>query len=277
MSGLEKEAEEAESKMVKLSKVGDKFEQVGGKIAGVGKSMSTYVTAPIVAGGTVAVKKFAEVDKTMALTNKTMGNSEAQAKLLSDAMKDAAANSTFGMEDAATASLNFARAGLTAEEAAAALAPAMNLAAGEGGNLDTVSAGLVGTINGFGDTFENAGAYADVFTNACNNSALNVDGLANSMGVAAPVFRTAGYTVKDAALFMGVMADNNIEASVRANSLKTGLARLVSPAKDGAAWMERLGINVTNTDGSMKDSITVQKDLHEAFAGLSECKADGRA
>lgn len=53
-------------------------------------------------------------------------------------MKDAAANSTFGMKDAATATLNFARAGLSAEEAAAALAPAMNLAAGEGGNLDTV-------------------------------------------------------------------------------------------------------------------------------------------
>ena len=78
----------------------------------------------------------------MQLTNATMGNTEEQAKLLNDAMKDAAANSTFGMNDAATATLNFARAGLTAEQAAAALAPAMNLAAGEGGNLDTVSGGL---------------------------------------------------------------------------------------------------------------------------------------
>ena len=66
-------------------------------------------------------------------------------------MSEAAANSTYGMEDAANAMLHFARAGLDAEEAAAMIAPAMNLTAGEGGNLDTVSSGLVATINGFGD------------------------------------------------------------------------------------------------------------------------------
>ena len=254
----------------KLMAIGDQFKAVGDKIAGVGKTLTQKVTAPLVAVGTVSAAKYAEVDKTMQLTNKTMGNSAADAKLLSDAMKDAAANSTFGMNDAATASLNFARAGLSAEEAAAALAPAMNLAAGEGGELDTVSAGLVATINGFHGSFDEAGTYADVFANACNYSALDVNGLSEAMSVAAPIFSSAGYNVQDAALYMGVMANNGIDASKGANSLKTGLARLVSPAKEGAAWMEKLGINVTNTDGSMKDSVTIQKELHDAFAGLSE-------
>ena len=44
----------------------------------------------------------------MTLVNETMGNSEKQAKLLNDAMSEAASNSTFGMSDAANASLNFA-------------------------------------------------------------------------------------------------------------------------------------------------------------------------
>ena len=117
----------------------------------------------------------------MTLVNETMGNSEKQAKLLNDAMSEAASNSTFGMSDAANASLNFARAGLDTEQAASALAPAMNLAAGEGGNLDTVSDGLVATINGFHDSFDNAGRYADVFAAACNNSALDVDSLSDFM------------------------------------------------------------------------------------------------
>ena len=254
----------------KLLAIGDDFKAVGDKIAGVGKTLTQKVTAPLAAVGTVSVKKYAEVDKTMQLTNKTMGNSAKEAKLLNDAMKNAAANSTFGMNDAATASLNFARAGLTAEEAAAALAPAMNLAAGEGGELDTVSAGLVATINGFHGSFDEAGTYADVFANACNNSALDVNGLSEAMSVAAPIFSSAGYNVQDAALYMGVMANNGIDASKGANSLKTGLARLVSPAKEGAAWMDSLGLSVTNADGSMKDSVTIQKELHDAFAGLSE-------
>lgn len=253
-----------------IKAVAEKMKEVGKKISEVGDKLTQKVTLPLVAVGTAGVASFAEVDKTMQLTNKTMGNTENQAQLLNKAMKDAAANSTFGMKDAATATLNFARAGLDAEQAAAALAPAMNLAAGEGGNLDTVSSGLVATINGFHGSFEDAEHYADVFAAACNNSALDVDSLSHAMSVAAPIFSAAGYKVKDAALYMGVMADNGIEADKAANSLKTGLARLVSPAKDGAEKMAALGISVTNADGSMKDSITIQRELHDAFSKLSE-------
>lgn len=253
-----------------LKEWGDKLQAVGDKMTEVGKGLTMKVTAPLAAVGGVGVKKFAEVDKTMQLTNKTMGNTAEQADLLNQAMKDAAANSTFGMSDAANATLNFARAGLNAEQAAATLAPAMNLAAGEGGNLDTVSAGLVATINGFHGSFDEAGNYADVFAAACNNSALDIDSLSNAMSVAAPIFSSAGYSVNDAALYMGVMANNGIDADKAANSLKTGLARLVSPAKQGAEMMDKLGISVTNSDGTMKDSVQIQQELHDAFSQLSE-------
>lgn len=253
-----------------VAALGAKMEALGAKIAGVGDKLTMWLTMPLAALGAKTVKSFAEVDKTMTLTNSTMGNTAEQADLLTDAMKDAAANSTYGMSDAATATLNFARAGLSAEQAAAALAPAMNLAAGEGGELDTVSGGLVATINGFHGSFNEAAHYADVFANACNNSALDVNSLSSAMSVAAPIFSAAGYTVNDAALYMGVMANNGIEADKAANSLKTGLARLVSPAKEGAEMMQKLGIEVTNADGSMKDSVQIQNELHDAFANLSE-------
>lgn len=279
---LKRELVEAESKAkyfsaelrkignVNLKALGEQFKAVGDKMTEVGKNLTTKVTLPLAAVGTVAAKKFAEVDKTMQLTNSTMGNSAEEAELLNKAMKSAAASSTYGMSDAATATLNFARAGLDAQQAADALAPAMALAAGEGGELDTVSAGLVATINGFHGSFDQAAQYADVFANACNNSALDVNSLSNAMSVAAPIFSAAGYNVKDAALYMGVMANNGIEADKAANSLKTGLARLVSPAKEGAAMMDQLGISVTNSDGTMKDSVQIQKELHDAFSQLSE-------
>ena len=255
-----------------LKAAGEKLQEVGQKVTEVGQSLTTKVTLPLVAVGTAGVTAFADVDKTMQLTNKTMGNTTEEAELLNKAMKEAAANSTYGMKDAATATLNFARAGLNAEQAAATLAPAMNLAAGEGGNLDTVSAGLVATINGFHGSFDDAGKYADVFASACNNSALDVDSLSSAMSIAAPIFSAAGYSVEDAALYMGVMANNGIDANKAATSLKTGLARLVSPAKDGATKMAELGFSVTDANGQMKSATQIQSELHDKFAQLSEAE-----
>lgn len=257
----------------KMQEVGDKIKAVGDKIASVGSQLTTTVTLPIVAAGTAAVTSFAEVDKTMTLANKTMNNTTEEANLLNKAMEEAASNSTFGMNDAANASLNFARAGLKAEEAANAMAPAMNLAAGEAGDLDVVSGGLVATINGFGDSFDQAEHYADVFAAACNNSALDVNGLAESMSVAAPIFKTAGKGVEDAALMLGVMANAGIEANVAANSLKTGMARLAQPTKQAKEAMEQYGIamgDIWNEDGSMKDMTVIQENLNKSFSKLSE-------
>ena len=253
-----------------VDELAGKLNSIGKGMQSAGKTLSYAVTAPLVAAGAKGVASFADVDKTMQLTNKTMGNTEEEAKLLNNAMKQAAANSTFGMSDAATATLNYARAGLTAEQAASALAPAMNLAAGEGGDLDTVSAGLVATINGFHGSFSDASRYADVFANACNNSALDVNSLSDSMSIAAPIFSAAGYGVNDAALYMGVMADAGIDANVAATSLKTGFARLVAPTEAAENAMNDLGISVVNSDGSMKDSVKIQEELHNAFSQLSE-------
>lgn len=264
------EQEQKKLNNAKFDQLGSQFQKVGQGMVNVGRNMTQYVTTPIAAAGTLGAKKFAEVDKVMQLTNKTMNNSTTQAELLNQAMKDAAANSTYGMAEAATATLNFARAGLTAEQAASALAPSMNLAAGEGGNLDVVSAGLVATINGFGGSFDEASKYADVFANACNNSALDIDSLSQSMSIAAPVFKAAGYNVNDAALYMGVMANKGIDANVAANALKTGFARLVSPSKQAKDMMDKLHLSVTNADGSMKTSAQIQEDLHNAFGKLSK-------
>ena len=255
-----------------LDEMAGKLQTIGDGMKNAGRTMSTFVTAPLVALGTKGVMSFAEVDKTMQLVESTMGDAKWTTADLGAAMETAAANSVYGMSDAATATLNFARAGLDAAQAADALAPAMNLAAGEGGNLDTVSAGLVATINGFQGSFADTAHYADVFANACNNSALDVDSLSESMAIAAPVFSAAGYKVEDAALMMGVMANNGIAANEAATALKTGFARLVSPADDAANMMDKLGISLTDEHGQMKDLALVQQELHDSFATLTEAQ-----
>ncbi len=253
-----------------ISKMGRNIQRTGRAISSAGASMTAALTLPAVALGTAAVKNYASFDANMTLVNSTMSNTEKQANDLTAAIRKAASNSTYSMEEAGQATLSFARAGLNAAEAAQAITPAMNAAAGEGGDLNIVANGLVSTIRGFGGTFDQTTRYADVFAAACNNSQLDINSLSEAMSIAAPIFHAAGYEIEDASLYMGIMANNGIEASVAANSLKTGFAKLVSPAKEGQVWLDRLGVSITNADGSMKDSLTIQKNLHNAFATLSE-------
>ena len=91
LKDLEAQAEQSATALQKIAAAGGKLKDIGGKVAGVGKDLTTYVTVPLAAAGAAGVKSFAEVDKTMALANKTMGNTAEQAGVLNDAMKDAAA------------------------------------------------------------------------------------------------------------------------------------------------------------------------------------------
>ena len=88
LKGLEQEYKNFGSVQAQqVAAAGEKMKELGGKMESAGKTLTTHVTLPL-----AAVASFAEVDKTMQLTNKTMGNTEEQAELLNKAMKDAAAN-----------------------------------------------------------------------------------------------------------------------------------------------------------------------------------------
>ena len=111
IAGITIEIDGDTSKLVKsLDNVSTKVGRIGTSLERFGGKLTTNLTVPIVTAGGIAISKFAEVDKTMTLTNETMGNTAEEANMISQAMKDAAANSVYGMDEAATASLNFARA-----------------------------------------------------------------------------------------------------------------------------------------------------------------------
>ena len=82
---------------------------IGNAMESTGKALTAGVTMPVIALGATSVKEFGSVDKSMKLVQATMGSTDAQAKQLESTMKKAAANSVFGMQDAADATRNRAR------------------------------------------------------------------------------------------------------------------------------------------------------------------------
>ena len=263
----------------KVAAAGEKVQEVGDKMAGVGTKLTAGVTAPLVAGATAAVNAYGDVDKQFNLVRQTMGDTANSAEDFDGLWKqigDSAKASVFGMQDAADACLNFARQGFTAKQATDMLTPAMDLAAGTGTDLSTVTAGLGNAMKMFGADSSEAANYADVLAKAQAQANTDTTQLFEAMSVAGPICKTVGWNIKDLATITDVFGNAGISGSEGANALKTGLARLASPAKSGAEAMDALGLStgqtyaIFNDNGTLKDMPTVMQNLNSAFSGLTD-------
>lgn len=245
-------------------------EKFGDGITSAGTKMTAAVTAPLVGLATASASEFGSVDKSLKLVQKTMGSTDEQAKMLESAIKTAASNSVYGMQDAADAALNFARQGFDAAQAADMLTPSMDLAAGTATDLSTITGGLGSAMKMFSDQGLQANNAADMLATAQAQANTTVQDLLDSMSIAGPMLDSIGWSFKDLAVITDVFGDANISGSEGATAMKTGLASLASPAKDGQAAMKQLGLSFFDSTGKMDDLYTMQKKLHDAFAGLSD-------
>lgn len=252
------------------TRAGKQIQSVGNDISKVGGTLTKSITTPVVAMGVAAVTNFGDVDKSLKLVKSTMGDTAWASADLEGAIKKAASSSTFSMNETADAALNFARQGFDAKESASMLTPALSLAAGTATDLSEVTSGLGNALKVFssqGLTAENA---ADVLAKAQAQANTTTSELFESMRVGSAIFNTVGWSMQDLAAVTDVFGDNSISGSEGANAMKTGLAKLVAPAKDGAEWMEKLNLKVTNSNGTMKSMVEVQSQLHGAFSKLTE-------
>lgn len=250
-------------------RAGKEITNTGRSIANVGQGLTTAITLPVAAAGTAAFNNFAEVDKTLSLVQQTMGSTSKEAKVLEKSLMDAAGNSVFGMSDAAEASLNFARAGFTAKQAADMVAPSFDLAAGTATDLSVVTEGLGSTMKLFGADTSEAANYSNIFAQAQAQANTTVGDMFESMSAAGSTFATVGWSVKDLAVATGVLGDAMVSGSEAGNGLKSGLANLAS--NDAAiSMLEKLGVSVINEKGEFESFITVQERLHKAFEDLTQ-------
>lgn len=280
LKGLEKESSNFGSvSSQKIAAAGEKVKSVGDKMTDAGTKMTVGFTAPVVAGATAAVNSYGNVDKQFNLVKQTMGstaNSAEDFKGLWNQIGESAKSSVFGMQDAADATLNFARQGFTAKQATDMLTPAMNLAAGTGTDLSEVTSGLGNAMKMFGADSSEAASYSDVLAKAQAQANTNTSELFESISVAGPICKTVGWDIRDLATLTDVFGNAGISGSEGANALKTGLARLASPAKSGAEAMDQLKLStgqtyaIFNDNGTLKDMPTVLKNLNSAFSGLSD-------
>lgn len=163
-----------------------------------------------------------------------------------------------------------AMAGWDVDSMLAGLPGMMNLAAASGEELGQVSDIVTDAMTAFNLEASRSAEFADVLAQASARSNTDVAMMGQTFKYAAPVAGALGFSIQDTAVAIGLMANAGIKGEQAGTSLRAMLTRIVKPTAEAEAAMSRIGLTVSNSDGSMRSLDEILRDLRTGFAGLSE-------
>lgn len=228
------------------------------------------VSGAVTAVSTYAIAAGSSFEAAMSTVQATSQASAADMELLSAKAKEMGATTKFSATESAQA-LNFmAQAGWNTKSMLEGLPGVMNLAAASGEDLASVSDIVTDSLTAFGLQASDSARFADVLAQAAAASNTDVAKMGSTFKYVAPVAGALKYSIEDTAVAIGLLANAGIKSEMAGTQLRAWISRMVSPTKESAAAMDALKISVKNSDGTMKDFITILSDLRKGMAGYTD-------
>lgn len=257
-----------------MQQAGEKIKGIGEGLTNAGKTMTKYVTAPIVAAGTAAVKTAADFDSGMSKVQAISGANAEQMELLRQKAREMGATTKFSASESAEALSYMAMAGWKTEEMLNGLEGIMYLAAASGEELGTTSDIVTDALTAFGLQAKDSARFADILAAAATNSNTNVSMLGQSFKYAAAPAGTLGYSAEDVALALGLMANNGIKADMAGTSLRNLFNRMAKPTKESQAAIDQLGLSLYDSEGKMYSFREVMQQIRGGFNNVKMSAED---
>lgn len=264
MDKVEKKGEQtANNATARLNKIGSGLEKVGGKL-------TTHVSVPLVAVGTIAAKTGMDFEAEMSRVKAISGATGDQFKMLEDQALSLGQSTAFSASEVAEGMENLASAGFSTNEIMEAMPGLLDLAASSGEDLATSSEIAASTLRGFGLEANKTGHVADVLAKnaAATNAAVADTG--EAMKYIAPNARAAGLSLEEVTAAIGELANAGIKGSQAGTTLRSALVRLAKPSDPAATAMERIGFTAFDSSGKMKSLATIMGELNEKTKNLTD-------
>lgn len=261
----------------KIQEVGNKIKSVGDSIAGLGSSLTAKVTVPIVSAFGAAIKTTGDFDAAMSQVQAVSGASAQDLELLRDKAKEMGKTTKFSATESAEALNYMAMAGWKTEDMLNGLEGIMNLAAASGEELGTTSDIVTDALTAFGMEADESSRFADILAAAASNANTNVSMMGESFKYVAPVAGALGYSAEDMAVALGLMANSGIKADMAGTSLRNMLNRMAKPTKESAMAMERLGLELYDSEGQMYSFREIMDQLRESMSNINVSVEDYEA
>lgn len=290
LAGTEKELAQYGDELKKAEKYGDGFNEALKEMddatdaASDGFTVMKGALADLIANGInlaiSAIKDLAKetftvganFEQSMAKVGAISGAQGDDLQKLTDKAKEMGETTRFSASEAAEAFQFMAMAGWETEDMLGGIDGLMSLAAASGEDLGTTADIVTDALTAMGYSAADAGKFADVLASASANSNTNVKLMGDTFRYAAPLAGTLGYNLEDTAVAIGLMANAGIKGAKSGTALRSIFTRLSTDTDGCAETLKELGVEITNTDGSMRPLNDVIVDMRKAFSGLSSAE-----
>lgn len=262
-------AQQMQALGAKLTEVGTKITAVGDSMMRVGQNLTTYVTLPIAAGFTAAIKTTGDFDASMSKVQAVSGATADDMERLRDKAKEMGETTKFSASESAEAMNYMAMAGWKTEDMLSGIEGIMSLAAASGEDLASTSDIVTDALTAFGYSAQDAGHFSDILAAAASNANTNVAMMGESFKYVAPVAGSLGYSAEDVAVALGLMANSGIKADMAGTSLRNMLNRMAKPTEESAMAMERLGLELYDDSGRMYTFREIMEQLRTSMVNIN--------
>lgn len=261
---------EAERNMVRA---GARYQRIGDKISGIGKTLSMGVTLPLLAIGGASLKLASDFEASMNRVQAATGATGSQLKALRDQAKAFGADKsvTATAKDTADVMESLAKNGLSATQILnGATGAVLKLAAANAAEFAPAADLTTDIMQQFGKSAADMNGVVDKLTGGMLVSKFGFDDYRLAIGQVGGVAGGLGLSFEDTNTALAATSALFASGSDAGTSFKTFLTSLNPKSKEAGALMKKLGLDFFDATGRMKPLASVAQLLQDKLAGLSD-------
>ncbi|HUV67131.1 MAG TPA: phage tail tape measure protein [Sedimentisphaerales bacterium] len=278
-----------------ISGMQKKMTSVANSFATIGKGMSKYVTAPLVAFGAVAAHTAIDFDKAMMGVNSVVKLSGQAFQDLKEDVLEFSTHTSKSSADVAVALRGIMSTGYQTADAMTILKVSVDAAGNMMTDTETTTRALTSTLAAFGYEASDVTHVADVLQLASNKSAINFELLASTIGNATGIAAAAGISFETLAAALMTTVDAGYSEAEASTAVRALIQSLIKPTdqlagiikvwgyESGETALQELGLQKMmvllnkTTGGSTEEIATLLGNVRAMKAAFALGRGEGQA
>lgn len=277
---IDKFGNEAKDAASDIGKAGDASKEmsislgslVKGKLIDMAGNLLQDLGQKAVEGFKKVVEVGSEFEAGMSKVQAISGASGAELQALSDKAKELGSTTAFTASEVADAMGEMAKAGWNAQDIVDGMDGVVSASLASGESMSSVSTIIADAITGFKLAASDAAHVSDLLTQAANSGTIDINDLGESFKYVAPVAQSMGFSIDEVTTALAAMSTAGIKGSQAGTSLRTAMLNMSSPSKSVQQAMDKIGMSVTNNDGTFKSMSQILSELREKTDGLTQAE-----